>query len=337
MAKEHILNKIVTMINLSTQYLGLDLRNPLIVGSSGLTDSVSKIKKLSDAGAGAVVLKSLFEEQIRMEAGTMLSYSDYPEANDYISNYSRDNSVKQYLALISEAKKTVDIPVIASINCLSSAEWLSFGTSIQDAGADAIELNVFIIPQQIHIEAGEFEHIYYNILEGIKKKLTIPVSLKIGQHFTNIPALVENLHARGAAGVVLFNRFYAPDIDIDTMSFTASSVFSNPDDIRNSLRWVGIVSALTENIDICSSTGVHDGKAMVKQILAGAKAVQVCSALYKNGTEHLSLMLEEMKNWMMKNNFNNLAEFRGRMNYKNIPDPAIFERAQFMRYYSNME
>lgn len=325
------------MINLSTKYLGLNLRNPIIIGSSGLTGSVDKIVQLEAAGAGAVVIKSLFEEQIKIDSGTMLSHADYPEAMDYLSNYTRNNALDVYLEMIKEAKNKVKIPIIASINCVSSSEWISFASAIQEAGADAIELNVFIMPQELHKEGGIYERLYFEILERVKKQISIPISVKLGQHFTNLPSLADSLSARGAKGVVLFNRFYAPDIDIDSMSFTSSKVLSSPDDIRNSLRWVGIVSAMVENVDICASTGIHDGKAVVKQILAGAKAVQVCSALYIKGPEYITNMLDELTDWMRKYNFKSPDEFRGRMNYKNIPDPAIFERVQFMKYFSNME
>ncbi|MBA7534887.1 Dihydroorotate dehydrogenase B (NAD(+)), catalytic subunit [subsurface metagenome] len=324
-------------MKLTTNYLGIELKNPLIVSSSGLTSTVPKIEKLESAGAGAVVLKSLFEEQINMDASTMLKESDYPEAEDYILNYTRNNSVDQYLELIEKAKDSVSIPIIASINCISSKEWLNFAGSIQDAGADALELNVFILPDNIHENGYIYEQLYDDILVNIKTKITIPISIKIGQHFSNIPAFVKNLKGMGAQGVVLFNRFYAPDIDVDTMTFTSSEVFSNPVDLRQSLRWVGIVSSLVKNINICASTGVHDGKALVKQLLAGATAVQVCSVLYKKGPEYLSTILSELKEWMKKHNFNTIDEFRGRMSYKSIPNPTIFERAQFMKYFSSIQ
>jgi dihydroorotate dehydrogenase (fumarate) len=325
------------MINLTTKYLGLELKNPIIISSSGLTSSVSKIEKLEKAGAGAIVIKSLFEEQIKMEAGSILKYSDYPEATDYINMYTRENSIDQYLKIIENAKKTIKIPIIASINCISSNEWISFASAMQEAGADAIELNVFFIPDSIHKDGHDYEQLYYNILEEINRKISIPVAVKLGLHFSNIPALVNNIYACGAKGVVLFNRFYSPDIDIDTMSFESSGVFSNPDDLRNSLRWVGIISSMVDKIDICASTGIHDGKAVIKQLLAGATAVQVCSVLYKKGPEYIATIIDQLKEWMEKFNFEGISEFRGRMSYKNIPDPAVFERAQFMKYYSNME
>ena len=324
------------MAKLETSYLGIDLKNPVIVSSSGLSNSVDKIIKLAENGAGAIVLKSIFEEQIRMEAGSMLKGSDYPEAQDYIMAYSKSNAIENYLKLIEDAKAAVDIPIIASINCVSSAEWISFARNMQEAGADALELNVFILPTSIHDNGKSYEELYYSILTAIKKVVTIPVSIKLGQHFSNIPAFVKNLMAYGAQGVVLFNRFYAPDINLDNLTFTTSEVFSSPADIRYSLRWVGIVSSLVEKVDICASTGIHDAQGVIKQILAGAKAVQICSVLYRKGPEFLKQIISGVNEWMDKHNFADLHELRGRMNYKSIPDPTVFERAQFMKYFSNL-
>lgn len=325
------------MDKLETHYLGIKLKNPLVVSSSGLTSSINKIEKLYNAGVGAIVLKSLFEEQIRMEAGTMINGSDYPEAQDYILTYARNNAIDEYLRLIESAKAKVDIPIIASINCITSKEWISFAQSMQEAGADAIELNVFILPTNIYDTGTACEEIYLEILDAVTNKISIPISIKLGQHFSNIPSLVNRIQTRGAKGVVLFNRFYAPDIDIDSLTFTSAEVFSTPTDIRFSLRWVGIISSLVPKIDICASTGVHDGVGMAKQILAGARAVQVCSVLYKNGPEYVKQILSDFTSWMNKHNFESIREFRGRMSYKNIPDPSVFERAQFMKYFSSMQ
>ncbi len=324
------------MAKLETSYLDLKLKNPVIVSSSGLSNNISKIEKLARSGAGAIVLKSIFEEQIRIEAGLMLKGSDYPEATDYIMTYAKSNALDSYLKLIEEARASVDIPIIASINCVSSSEWISFAKNMQEAGASAIELNVFILPTSAKDNGKTYEELYSSLLANIKKVVTIPVSVKIGQHFSNIPAFVNNLKAYGADGVVLFNRFYAPDIDLDTLTFTTSEVLSSPADIRYSLRWVGIVSSLVPKLDICASTGVHDAQGVIKQILAGAKAVQVCSVLYKKGPEYLEKILVDMDEWMDKHNFTNLREMRGRMSYKNIPDPTVFERAQFMKYFSDL-
>jgi dihydroorotate dehydrogenase (fumarate) len=323
------------MTNLTTKYLGIQLRNPIIVSSSGLSGTLLKIEKLAKAGAGAIVLKSIFEEQIRMESGSLLINLNYPEAEDYILNYSREYAVDQYLKLIEKAKSTIDIPVFGSINCISSGEWVSFAENIQQAGADGLELNVFFVPNNTNEKGSEYENLYFEILASVKKKVSIPIVMKLGQNFSHLPAFVNSLHGRGSNGVVLFNRFYAPDINVDDLSLAASDVFTGPSDIRESLRWVAILSALMPTLDICASTGVHDGFAVVKQLLAGAKAVQVCSILYKNGVEHLGKMLNQLEDWMNKHNFADINEFRGRMNYKNVPDPMVFERVQFMKYFSS--
>lgn len=323
------------MANLSTTFAGLKLRNPFIISSSGITSSLDKIRKLDSLGAGAIVLKSLFEEQILHESDKTLSGSDYPEALDYVKAYTRDNSLVEYLNLIRDAKRAVHIPIIASINCISVNEWMDFAVQIQDAGADALELNVFYLPVNKDKSAQDYESIYYNLLEGIRKKISIPVIIKLGYHFTNLTYIVNQLYFRKADGVVLFNRFYEPDINITDLKITSSEVFSSPADIRNSLRWVGIISSQVPQIDIAASTGIHSGDAAVKQILAGAKAVQVCSVLYKNGVDFLPKIIDRFESWMIENNFKSVDEFCGKMNYSNIGDPAVYERSQFMKYFSS--
>jgi len=322
------------MINLTTRYLGLDLKNPVIVSSSGLTDSVDKIIKLEKAGAGAVVLKSLFEEQINFEAGRYVENGMYPEAHDYITGYTKTNAVEEYLQLIEGSKKSVAIPVIASINCMSVSEWLSFAKDIQLAGADALEMNMFFVPSEPDKSAGYFEQMYNDLVVKVKEVASIPLSVKLGYYFTNLSGMVSNIYKRGAAGVVLFNRFYEPDIDIDKISLTSSKVFSSPSDIRQSLRWVGLISALVKNIDIAASTGIHNGGAVIKQLLAGATVTEVCSVLYTKGVDHIQLMINELTEWMKQNNFSKIEDFRGRLNYDNISDPSMYERAQFMKYFS---
>ncbi|MBN1414590.1 MAG: dihydroorotate dehydrogenase-like protein [Bacteroidales bacterium] len=323
------------MANLSTNYLGLTLNNPLIVSSSGLTDATEKIQRLAALGAGAVVLKSLFEEQIQAEAGRMLEGSSYPEAQDYIIQYTKNNSLEEYLQLIENAKKAVNIPVIASINCITASDWVGFSNDIAKAGADALELNIYFLPTRKDISSEKYEEFYYDVISKVREKTGIPVSVKIGLHFTNLVKLINNLYIRGAHGVVLFNRFYAPDIDVENMKITSAEVFSSSSDIRNSLRWVGIISDQIEKIDIAASTGVHDGRGVIKQILAGAKAVQVCSVLYKEGIDQLPVIIKDIEDWMDRHHFKSIEEFRGKLNYRHIPDPTVYERSQFMKYFSN--
>jgi len=325
------------MANLQTTYLGLSLKNPIIVSSSALTNSVEKIKNLEEKGAAAVVLKSLFEEQINHETSHLLQHKRYPEAADYILNYAKHNSLNEYLDLVKEAKEAVDIPVIASINCVSEKDWTSYAKEFEEAGADALELNIHIVVADRKTKSQDIEQKYIDILKKVKKKVNIPIVVKIGYHFTNIGRMVDRLNAYGAKGIVLFNRFYEPDIDIDNMKFTSAEIFSNPSDIRNSLRWVGILSDLVSNVEISASTGVHDGKAAIKMLLAGAQTVQVCSTLYKNGIDELLKIIQEISDWMDKKNYERIEDFRGIMSYRDIKDPLIYERAQFMKYFSSVE
>jgi dihydroorotate dehydrogenase (fumarate) len=323
------------MTDLTTHYLGLTLNNPVIVGSSGLTNETDKIRKLEELGAGAVVLKSLFEEQIQYEAGHLTKDLSYPEAYDYIMRYTRSNSLEEYLRLIENAKRTVKIPIIASINCFSASEWVGFAKDIEKAGADAIELNIFYLLTNKDIASDKHEQLHFDVVTKIREKSGIPISVKIGMHFTNLVKLVNNLYLRGSKGIVLFNRFYAPDIDVENMKIIAANVFSTPSEIRNSLRWVGILSDQVEKIDISASTGVHDGQGVIKQILAGAKTVQVCSVLYKKGVEQLPVIIHDLQTWMERHHYKNPEDFRGKLNYRNIPDPTVYERSQFMKYFSS--
>lgn len=330
------------MGNIETTYMGLPLRNPLIVGSSGLTNSVSNIIKYEKSGAGAVVLKSLFEEQINNEVNSLLIKEmkniSYPEAEQYIRTVIHDNSLNEYLELVRKAKSSVSIPVIASINCISgSEEWVSFARDIERAGADALEINAFIVTTKRRKKSEEIEQEYLDILTAVKKEVSIPVSMKIGPNFTNLVGMVDQIYAHGAKGVVLFNRFYEPDINVNDLQITSSQIFSSPADISQSLRWTGIISGIVPNLDIAASTGIHDGEALVKQLLAGAKVGQVCSTIYINGESRIGEIIDYLKAFMKKWNFRNLTEFRGRLNYSDIPNPVLYERAQFMKYFSGRE
>jgi dihydroorotate dehydrogenase (fumarate) len=324
------------MIDLTTSYAGLTLKSPVIVSSSGLTASVDRIRKIAAAGAGAVVLKSLFEEQILHEIGKMASGSDYPEAADYLRTYARENSLEDYLELIRGAKEAVEIPVIASINCVSGSEWIDFARKIEQAGADALELNIYFLPIDKEKDPRIYEKVYLDLVSAVKKVTSLPVMIKLGSGFSNITWMVNQLYIRGAAAVVLFNRFYAPDIDTGNLTFGSSEVLSSPADLSLSLRWIGIVSSQVNQLDLAASTGVHSGMAVVKQILAGATAVQVCSVLYRNGIDYLRDMVSEMKLWMEKHQYASPGDFRGIMNYKSIKDPSVYERAQFIKYFSKM-
>lgn len=328
------------MVNLETTYMGLKLKNPLIVGSSGLTNSVENIIEIEKNGAGAVVLKSLFEEQISHAASNTLAQNEfanyYPEAEDYIKQYTRMADVEKYIDLIKSAKEKVDIPIFASINCISNSEWIDFAKRIEKAGADALELNIFVLPSDITKDGAENEAVYFEIVKSIKKVVTIPIALKISYYFSGLAKTVNALSWTGINGLVLFNRFYSPDFDIETLEVKPSYIFSNPSDLSLSLRWVAMLSDHI-NCDIAASTGVHDGRALIKQLLAGAKAVQIASVLYKKGFKEIGSMLDELESWMERKNFINLEQFVGRLSVKKSDNPAAFERVQFMKHFSGIE
>jgi dihydroorotate dehydrogenase (fumarate) len=323
------------MSTISTSYLGLELSSPVIAGSSNFTSKVESIKQAEAAGAGAVILKSLFEEQIVSLAGSMLSKDPYPEADDYLQYYTRTNSVESYLELIAAARESVNIPVIASINCFSKKGWTDFAVEIEKAGASALEVNIFFLPVDKHQSGADAEDMYYKIVESLTSKLKIPVSIKISMRFSNLLNFAMQLHNHGASGIVMFNRFYEPDFDINSMSVIPASVLSNPVEQRYVLRWIGMVSAQDIKMDISASTGVFAGEDAIKYLLAGASTVQVCSALYKRGFSVITEINEMLHKWMDDKEFESLADFRGRLNYKNIDNPSLFERSQFMKHYSS--
>ncbi len=323
------------MSTINTRYLGLDLSSPIIVGSSNFTSKVESIVEAEAAGAGAVVLKSLFEEQIVSQAHSMSSRESYPEADDYLQYYTRTNSVDAYLDLIAGARKKVKIPVIASINCFSPKGWIDFALEIERAGASALEVNIFFIPTDKHENSTDSEKVYFRIIDNLKKKLKIPVSVKIGQKFSNILNFVWQMYNHGAAGVTMFNRFYEPDFDINNLNIVPASVLSSPAEQRYVLRWVGMVSAQDIKIDISASTGVYTGEDAIKYLLAGATTVQVCSALYKRGFTVVSEINETLARWMNNKEFRSISDFRGKLNYRNVDNPSLFERSQFMKHYSS--
>ncbi|GHT73951.1 diguanylate cyclase [Bacteroidia bacterium] len=319
-----------------TTFAGLSLPTPIIIGSSGLTDSVEKNKELEKAGAGALVLKSLFEEQISKDSASLLLEGNAKQSNESILNYFKTNEVTHYLQLIQQTKESCRIPVIASINCYKDDSWVDFAHQIEMAGADAIELNLLALNACLNKDVRCLGQDYIYITQKVKEAVRIPVIVKFGKYFSHIVSLVDQMYEAGASGVVLFNRFYQPDIDIHHLQITSGDVFSTPTDISDTLRWTGIVSGLLPHVPIASATGVHDWEAVVKCILSGASVVQICSTVYQNGNEIISQMLRSMEEWTHSMNFKSLNEFRGKLNYthENI---SLYERIQFMKYYSNRD
>jgi len=328
------------MVDLKTNYLGLSLRNPIIVGSSGLTDSVEKLKKLQENGAGAVVLKSIFEEEITLEYEKILAeeapkrYKD--EFLDYLDYRIKEQNISKYVELVSGAKKNLEIPVIASVNCASKHEWTNFAKEFEDAGADALEVNLFVLPSNLNNSPSDNEKLYFEIIERLKERIKIPIALKISYYFSNLALMISKLSESGIAGLVLFNRFYSPDFDIEKMDVTSGNVLSHADEMAISLRWIAIMANRVK-CDLAASTGIHDGEAVIKQLLAGANAVQVVSSIYNNGPEKIQNMLKDVKKWMISKEFNSIEDFRGKMSQSEIGNPSVFERVQFMKYFSDRD
>ena len=325
------------MADLKTTFAGLTLKNPVIISSSGLTNSAAKNAKLEAAGAGAIVLKSLFEEQIMLEADCLRNPSYYPEGSDYLAEYIRNHKLAEYLELIKESKKACTIPVIASINCYTDSEWIDFAKQIEEAGADALEINILALQSDVQYKYGSFEQRHIDILSHIKKTIRIPVIMKLGSNFTNPVALIDQLYANGAAAVVLFNRFYQPDINIEKMEHISGEIFSNASDLAIPLRWIGIASAVVDKIDYAASGGVANAESVVKAILAGASAVEVCSAVYLNTNAFIGEANRFLSAWMERKGFRNIAQFKGKLNIKDVQGVNTFERTQFLKYFGKKE
>ena len=325
-------------MNLSVEYLGLKLKNPIIIGSCGLTSSVAKLKSLEEAGAGAVVLKSLFEEQIEQENWQEQAKNahDYPEIEDYIKAYSSDKSFSKYLDLIKSAKENISIPVIASINCHTVGSWIDYAKKMEEAGADAIEINVSLLPNDFELSGEENEKVYFKITEKVKKAVSIPVALKMSNYSAGLAKLINELSwTKNVDGFVLFNRYFRPDIDINTLELKSSGIFTDSGDLAESLRWILFLSKRVKT-DMVASTGVHSGSDVIKHILSGAKAVQVVSAIYQNGEGHITSMLKEIEDWMESKNYNSINDFSGKL-HGNDEIKKGFERIQFMKYYGSIE
>ena len=322
------------MADLTTTYLGLQLANPIIVGSSGLTNSADAIAKCAEAGAGAVVVKSIFEEQIAAEVMEAVDASHdsmwHPEAAEYIGNYGRENAVGAFLETIADAKRRVDIPVIASVHCVSAGRWTEFAGRMQKAGADAIELNVFVLPSDPRRSGADNEQVPVDVVRAVKANAQVPVAAKVGFYYSSLVRALGAIADAGADGLVLFNRFYSPDFDLDALEIKPAPITSTPDEHTTALRWISILAGRV-GCDLAASTGIHDGAAVVKQLLAGARAVQVASALYKHGVEHIGPMLKDIEAFMDAKGFGCLDDFRGKLSQKTSANPAVYDRVQFMK------
>ncbi len=325
------------MENLSVNYLGLELKSPIIVSSCGLTSKLETIKRIEESGAGAVVLKSLFEEQIMGEISYTEAQSDYPDAAMYITNYIKENSITNYLNLIKEVKANCSIPVIASICCLNGGSWSEFAKEIATAGADALELNIFFMPTSATQSSEELINSYLQTVAEVTESVNLPIAVKISSNFANPINIARELFFRRVKGIVMFNRFYDPDIDIENLTLTVANRFSTSSELRTPLRWIAMSSAVQPEIDYSATTGVHTGEDVVKMLLAGAASVQICSSLYLNGYSVIGEMNSFISSWMNQKGYTSISDFKGMLNYKNVDMSAAYERSQFMKYYSSYE
>lgn len=321
------------MVNLTTKYMGLALKNPIIVSSCSLTHSAEGVQRCEDAGASAVVLKSLFEEQINSDVKALADSSVpsfHTEEWDYIQRMGLDMNADEYLKIIEQSKAKADIPVIASLNCISTDRWSEFAKNIETVGADALELNIAVMPGQFDENPDKIENHICNIVSNVKEKINIPVAVKLGPYFTSMPRVAKRVRKAGASALVLFNRFYQTDIDINKMSHDSKNKYSTPAEMSNTLRWI---SLLYQQIgcSLVGNTGIHDGEAVIKQLLVGARAVEICSTLFINGMGQIQLMLNDLEKWMEEKGYETVNDFRGKMSHKNSKQPEYFERQQYIR------
>jgi len=329
------------MANLSTRFFGLDLVSPVIIGSSGLSNSIEKIKLLEEYGAGAVVLKSVFEEEIFNEYQTELSKQVIGHHNleylDYFDYEIKTEKVKEYLSLIRGAKAAgVKIPIVASINCSSGNDWLFFAQKLEEAGADALELNLFLLPSDLDRSSEEVHYYYFTTVRRVVQKAKIPVTIKISPYFSDLAGTVKELSEAGLAGITLFNRSYNIDIDIQKKELVPAMILSHPFEYLQPLRWVGIMSGRV-SCGLAASTGIHDYESALKMLMAGASAVQIVSTVYKNGYESVSQMIEGISYWMDQNGIAGLSDLIGSANKINVANPAWYERVQFMKYFGGFD
>ncbi len=320
---------------LTTSYAGLQLRNPIIAASSSKTNNAKHNKDLDDAGVGAIVLKSLFEENIIHAECEMMKNEQHTEAADYLSAYLRTHELNEYIALIKESKRVCSVPIIASINAVNAGEWTSFAKLIEQAGADALEINIMGIECNVNYTYGDVEERHINILKAVKSVINIPVIVKLGSMLSNPIALIDKLKAHGAAAVVLFNRMYQSDINIDKIEYVSANTLSSAADLLLPLRWVAIASNNVKGIDIAHSGGIQTANDLIKAILAGATAVQVCSTLYKNGNNWITDTLKQIQQWQNKQGYLNINDYRGKLTATD-ENQELLMRTQFLRTFGGM-
>ena len=324
------------MIDLSTTYMGIPLKNPIVPSASPLSAELDMIKRMEDAGAAAVTLPSLFEEQVEFEAESLAYFLElgtysYAEALTYfppLKEFRR--GPKEYVEHIRKASQAVGIPIIASLNGISPGGWTSYARQFQEAGAAAVELNTYFLPTRSQLTGDEVEQLYMSIVEDIKQYVTIPIAVKIGPFFSSLPNIATRLDAAGANALVLFNRFYQPDLDIECLDVQPHLVLSTSDEMRLPLRWIAILYGQVK-ASLALTTGIHTSEDVLKAVMAGADVANVCSALLQEGVGKIDALLHGITTWMEQHEYKSISEMKGSLSLRSVPEPAAFERANYMK------
>jgi dihydroorotate dehydrogenase (fumarate) len=323
-------------MDLSTSYLGLKLKNPIVPSASPLSYTLDSMKQLEDAGAAAIVMYSLFEEQIAHEAAELnyyLTYGSetYAEALTYFPEPQEFHlGPDEYVNLLRKAKESLNIPVIGSLNGISTGGWISYAKKIEEAGADAIELNVYYIPTNPKLTAEDVENRYLEVLNAVKTTVKIPVAMKLSPFFSSMANMAQRLDQAGVGGLVLFNRFYQPDIDLETLEMKPSVNLSTPQAMRLPLRWVAILYGKVK-ASLAATSGIHTADDVLKMLMAGADVTMMASALLKNGSQRITEILTQMNQWMLEHEYVSVAQMKGSMSQKSVADPSAYERANYMK------
>ena len=323
-------------MDLSTSYLGLKLKNPLVPSASPLSRTLDGIKRMEDAGAAAIVMYSLFEEQIHHEAAELDHYLSYgtqsfAEALSYFPETGEYNlGPDEYIEHIRKAKEAVDIPIIGSLNGISTGGWIQYAKKIQDAGANALELNVYYIPTDPKLSGAAVEQRYLDVLKAVKSTVTIPVAMKLSPYFSSMAHMAAQLDQVGADGLVMFNRFYQPDLDIEGLEVVPNVTLSTSQAIRLPLRWVAVLYGRVK-ASLAATSGVHSAQDVVKLLMAGADVTQLCSSLLLHGPGRIAEILQELDRWLLEHEYTSVKQMRGSMSQKSVADPSAFERANYMK------
>ena len=326
-------------MDLSTTYLGLKLRTPLVAAASPLSEEIDTIKQMEDNGASAVVLYSLFEEQLRQDSVELAQHMEHgtfstPEALTFFPEPEEFRlGPEEYLKHIGEAKKAVKMPVIASLNGSSVGGWTQYAKAIQQAGADALELNIYYIPTDMSLSSAQIEQNYLDILKAVKSTVTIPVAVKLSPFFTNFANMARRLDQAGANGLVLFNRFYQPDIDLETLEIKPNILLSTPMAMRVPLRWIALLFGKLR-ANLAATSGIHRSSDVLKMLMAGADVTMLCSSLIRHGVRQIGVIERDLVAWMEEHEYTSVVQLKGSLSQKNCADPSAFERAQYMKAIS---